>query len=104
MIPANNEDDLSYEECMDDLNRICPDVENAAADTAIVLSQIADDQIFTEMKKDYAKEMVTGFIRLNGMTVGAVANRTKVYAEDGTEEHHLIVHLQWMAVRKRLTL
>ena len=54
-------------------------------DTAIVLSQIADDQIFTEMKKDYAKEMVTGFIRLNGMTVGAVANRTKVYAEDGTE-------------------
>ena len=60
MIPANNEDDLSYEECMDDLNRICPDVENAAADTAIVLSQIADDQIFTEMKKDYAKEMVTG--------------------------------------------
>ena len=85
MIPANNEDDLSYEECMDDLNRICPDVENAAADTAIVLSQIADDQIFTEMKKDYAKEMVTGFIRLNGMTVGAVANRTKVYAEDGTE-------------------
>ena len=33
------------------------------------------------MKKDYAKEMVTGFIRLNGMTVGAVANRTKVYAE-----------------------
>ena len=56
MIPANNEDDLSYEECMDDLNRICPDVENAAADTAIVLSQIADDQIFTEMKKDYAKD------------------------------------------------
>ena len=40
--------------------QICPDVENAAADTAIVLSQIADDQIFTEMKKDYAKEMVTG--------------------------------------------
>ena len=28
---------------------------------------------------------MTGFIRLNGMTVGAVANRTKVYAEDGTE-------------------
>lgn len=56
------------------------------------------------MKKDYAKEMVTGFIRLNGMTVGAVANRTKVYAEDGTEAASLIVHLQWMAVRKRLTL
>ena len=34
------------------------------------------------MKKDYAKDMVTGFIRLNGMTVGAVANRSKVYNED----------------------
>ena len=33
-------------------------------------------------KKEYAKDMVTGFIRLNGMTVGAVANRMKVYNED----------------------
>lgn len=31
------------------------------------------------MKSAFAKEMVTGFIRLNGVTVGAVANRTKVY-------------------------
>ena len=44
MIPANNEDDPVYEECMDDLNRICPDVENTATDTAVVLSG-ADDQI-----------------------------------------------------------
>ena len=29
--------------------------------------------------------MVTGFIRLNGMTVGVVANRTKVYDEEGNE-------------------
>ncbi len=86
MIPANYEDDLSYEECTDDLNRVCADIANAAEDASIVLSQIADDQIFFEMKKDYAKEMVTGFIRLNGMTVGAVANRTKIYGADGTEE------------------
>ena len=86
MIPANYEDDLSYEECTDDLNRVCADIANAAEDASIVLSQIADNQIFFEMKKDYAKEMVTGFIRLNGMTVGAVANRTKIYGADGTEE------------------
>ena len=86
MIPANYEDDLSYEECTDDLNRVCADIANAAEDASIVLSQIADDQIFFEMKKDYAKEMVTGFIRLNGMTVGTVANRTKIYGADGTEE------------------
>ena len=86
MIPANYEDDLSYEECTDDLNRVCTDIANAAADPAVVLSQIADNQIFCEMKKDYAKEMVTGFIRLNGMTVGAVANRSKLYGADGNEE------------------
>ncbi|MCI5900796.1 MAG: carboxyl transferase [Lachnospiraceae bacterium] len=83
MLPANNEDDMSYEECTDDLNRVCADLANAAGDTAILLSNIADDQVFVETKADYAKEMVTGFLRLNGTTVGAVANRTEVYGEDG---------------------
>ena len=86
MIPANNEDDSSYEECNDDLNRLCDDIAGAVEDTSIALSRIADDQAFFEIKKDYAKDMVTGFMRLNGMTVGAVANRTKVYGADGAEE------------------
>ena len=83
MLPCNNEDNDSYDECLDDLNRVCADIENAAEDTAIALAQISDNGIFFETKKHYAKEMVTGFIRLNGMTVGAVANRTKVYDENG---------------------
>lgn len=86
MLPANNEDDMSYEECTDDLNRICADIANASEDTAIVLAQIADNQILVETKKDYAKEMVTGFIRLNGMTVGVVANRSKVYNAEAEVE------------------
>ena len=86
MLPANNEDDLAYEECTDDLNRICADIANASEDTAIALAQIADNQILVETKKDYAKEMVTGFIRLNGMTVGVVANRSKVYNAEAEVE------------------
>ena len=86
MLPANNEDDMSYEECTDDLNRICADIANASEDTAITLAQIADNQILVETKKDYAKEMVTGFIRLNGMTVGVVANRSKVYNAEAEVE------------------
>lgn len=86
MLPANNEDDMSYEECTDDLNRICADIANASEDTAIALEQIADNQILVETKKDYAKEMVTGFIRLNGMTVGVVANRSKVYNAEAEVE------------------
>ncbi len=84
MLPANNEDDLSYEECTDDLNRACADLANAAGDTTILLSNIADDNHFVEVKAAYAPSMVTGFLRLNGTTVGAVANRTEAYDEEGT--------------------
>ena len=83
MLPANNEDDMSYSECYDDLNRVCADLENASEDTGIALATISDNNIFFETKKDYAQDMVTGFIRLNGMTVGAVANRSKVYDAEG---------------------
>lgn len=83
MLPCNNEENVSYEECTDDLNRACEGMEAAAEDTTIALSQISDDQIFFETKKEFAKDMVTGFVKLNGMTVGAVANRLKVYNEEG---------------------
>lgn len=83
ILPANNEDDLSYSECVDDLNRVCADLENAATDPAVVLSQLSDDSFVFETKKAYAKEMVTALIRLNGSTVGVVANRSVLYGEDG---------------------
>ena len=83
ILPANNEDDLSYSECVDDLNRVCTDLENAAADPAVVLSQLSDSGFVFETKRDYAKEMVTALIRLNGSTVGVVANRSVRYGEDG---------------------
>ena len=83
LLPANNEDDMSYTECTDDLNRVCSDLVNCAGDTAIALSRLSDNGVFFETKRNYAKDMVTGFIRLNGATVGAVANRTEVYDADG---------------------
>lgn len=85
MLPANNEDDMSYEVCTDDLNRVCSDLANCSGDTSILLSKIADDNSFLETKEMYAKEMVTGFMKLNGVTVGCVANRSEVYGEDGLE-------------------
>ncbi len=85
ILPANQEDDMSYEECTDDLNRICENIENGAADASFVLSEISDNSFFFEVKKEYAKDMVTGFIRLNGNTVGAVANRSVIYGENGEE-------------------
>ncbi|MBE5880727.1 MAG: carboxyl transferase [Lachnospiraceae bacterium] len=83
MLPSNNEDDMSYEDCTDDLNRASANLAACAGDTSIALSEIADDNVFFEVKEAYAKDMVTGFIRLNGSTVGCVANRSEVIGEDG---------------------
>ena len=44
---------------------------------------MADIGEFFETKEDYPKDMVTGVIRLNGATVGAVANRSEVYDAEG---------------------
>lgn len=85
IIPSNNEDDASYDECMDDLNRLVPAFTAEIADAKVALTDLSDSNFFVEVKKDYAKEMVTGFIRLNGMTIGAVANRTAIIDENGKE-------------------
>ncbi len=82
ILPANNAD-YALTDCADDLNRACAQIAGCVGDTAIALSQIADDGLFVEVKQDYAKDMVAGFMRLNGATVGAVANRTEVYDAEG---------------------
>ena len=82
-LPANNEDNVSFEECTDDLNRVNAEIANCVGDTSIALSILADNNNFFEIKKNYAKHMVTGFIRLNGVTVGCVANRCEVCDEEG---------------------
>lgn len=81
-LPMNNEDDASFDECFDDLNRE-NEVLASVKDTAYILGDIADDGRFFEVKKDFAKEMVTGLLKLNGATVGAVANRTELLGDDG---------------------
>ncbi|MBR3810712.1 MAG: carboxyl transferase [Agathobacter sp.] len=83
MLPLNNESDVYTDECEDDLNRVCENLSAMKGDPRYVLSEISDDHIFFETKAAYAKNMVTGFIKLNGMTIGAVANCSEVYNEEG---------------------
>ncbi len=83
MLPSNNDSEAECADVTDDLNRACEGIEACAGDTAILISQIADDNNFVELKADYAQAVVTGFIRLNGATVGVVANRTELVGEDG---------------------
>ena len=81
-LPSNNEEE-ALSDCSDDLNRASAGLVNCAGDTAIAFSEIADDNNFLEVKSAYGKSMATGFIRLNGATVGCIANRTEIIGEDG---------------------
>ncbi len=74
MLPSNNEDD-DQTECTDDLNRVIPNLDGFAKDARAVLQNIADNNVFVEIKKDFCKDMVLGFIKLDGSTIGCVANQ-----------------------------
>jgi acetyl-CoA carboxylase carboxyltransferase component len=81
ILPSNNED-AAEAECDDDLNRLTEGFDTESADPAKALADISDGGLFVEVKKGFAREMVTGFIQLNGATVGAVANRTAILDDD----------------------
>lgn len=83
MLPLNNEGDIYTEDCTDDLNRLCESAEALKDDARCLLTEISDGNVFFETKANYAKNMVTGFIKLNGMTVGVAANSVKVFDENG---------------------
>ena len=83
ILPGSNAEGGREEECGDDLNRVCANLSGCQEDTRLALTHIADDNLFVETRKNYARNMVTGFIRLNGRTIGAVANASAVYDENG---------------------
>lgn len=83
VLPYNNTEEATGETDTDDLNRQLDNISGELTDTSLALADISDNGLLIEVKKDYAREMVTGFIRLNGMTVGAIANRTAILDEKG---------------------
>ena len=85
ILPLNCESDVYTDDCEDDLNRVCENLSAMKGDPRLVLSTISDNGVFFETKQAYAKNMVTGFVKLNGMTVGAVANCCEIYDEEGNK-------------------
>ncbi len=83
MLPSNNEGDVYTDTCEDDLNRVCNNMLQMKGDPRYLLSEISDGNVFVETKAEFAPNMVTGFIKLNGMTVGAVASCTQKYDSEG---------------------
>ena len=86
-IPQNNLEEAPLMECtdpidrMDDLlNEIIPDSPNKPYDMDEVIGAIIDNGEFLEVQKDYAKNIIIGFARMNGQSVGVVANQPKYLA------------------------
>ncbi len=81
-LPSNNMEDSPYVPTTDDPNRmdesldsIIPDNPNRAYDIKDVISSIVDDGQFFEPHQYYAKNMVICFARLNGRSIGIIANQ-----------------------------
>lgn len=103
-LPSNNEDHDTFEECSDDLNRALTDISGFTGDTVYAVSALADDGVFFELKADYGKDMAVGLIRLNGATVGVMANRSEILDEDGKVKENLGTVLSSRGARKAAAL
>ena len=86
-IPQNNLEEAPYVDCADpidrledSLNDIIPDSPNKPYDMYEVIGAIVDGGEFLEIQKDYAKNIIIGFARFNGQSVGIVANQPKFLA------------------------
>jgi len=62
------------------LDTLVPDNPNQPYDMKELINKIADEGDFFEIQKDFAANIITGFIRLEGQTVGVVANQPMVLA------------------------
>ena len=86
-LPANNKEkppvwpsEDPAERAEMSLDTIVPDDPNKPYDIKEVILKVADEQEFFELQPNYARNIVTGFIRVEGSTVGVVANQPLVLA------------------------
>lgn len=86
-MPQNNMEETPLINCTDPIDRfedklndIVPDNPKRSYDMYEVIGAIVDNGEFLEVQKDYAKNIIVGFARMNGQSVGVVANQPKVLA------------------------
>ncbi len=86
-IPQNNLEEPqrilcedSIDRLEDSLNEIIPEEANKPYNMMEVITAIVDDRKFLEVHRDFAKNIIVGFARMNGMSVGIVANQPNFMA------------------------
>ncbi|MCV6596845.1 MAG: acyl-CoA carboxylase subunit beta [Mangrovicoccus sp.] len=86
-LPQNNTSKAPVRPFYDDparidasLDTLIPDNPNTPYDMKELILKVADEGDFYEIQEDFAKNIITGFIRMEGQTVGVVANQPMVLA------------------------
>ena len=86
-LPGNNREKPPSVPCVDPADRIdmsldtlVPDNPNASYDMKELIIKMVDDHDFFELQPDYAKNIIIGLARMEGSTVGIVANQPLVLA------------------------
>jgi propionyl-CoA carboxylase beta chain len=86
-LPSNNRDKAPVRPFFDDPERIEPSLDtlvpenaNTPYDMKELIVKLADEGDFYEIQAEFAKNIITGFIRIEGRTVGVVANQPMVLA------------------------
>lgn len=85
-LPSNNMDDPPYVEpaeptlSQEELSQLVPTDANRPYDVVDIIKRVVDGSEFFQVQEHYAKNAVIGFARINGGTVGIIANQPKVLA------------------------
>ena len=86
-LPQNNLETTPVQKVTDNINRIdeslneiIPENPNKAYDMKSIIFTLADNGEFLEYQPYYAQNIITGFMRLNGRSIGVVASQPKVLA------------------------
>uniref|UniRef100_A0A9L0K1I1 Propionyl-CoA carboxylase beta chain, mitochondrial n=1 Tax=Equus asinus TaxID=9793 RepID=A0A9L0K1I1_EQUAS len=84
-LPLSSQDPAPIRECQDPSDRLVPELDTIvplestkAYDMVDIIHSVVDEREFFEIMPNYAKNIVVGFARMNGRTVGIVGNQPKV--------------------------
>ncbi|EPZ59237.1 propionyl-CoA carboxylase, beta subunit [[Clostridium] sordellii ATCC 9714] len=84
-LPSNNSEKAPILDCEDDpnrknetLNSIIPEASNKPYDMKEIIYEIVDNSDFYEVQPFFAQNIITGFARINGESIGIIANQPKV--------------------------
>lgn len=78
-LPSNNLDESASSNSIDDLNRVDESLNTIITkdediDVRKIICSVADNEFFFEVHKDFAKNIIVGFVRFNGYSAGIIAN------------------------------